>query len=172
MEILTLIAILAGPAIGAKIAMRMEDRRQKRQEQIGILTSLLRTSRGTARLSAEHVGALNLIRLVFHEEKPVLDAYERYMKFLHTLPLDEKEGQERLLDLLAALTKALGYPFSKTDLETSSYSPQGWEDVSITQQDNMVLLAKLLRGESYLRVAPVPPASQTEDSSVEPPVRP
>ena len=172
MELLTLIAILAGPAIGAKIALRMEDRRQKRQQQIDVLASLLRTSQGTARLSAEHVGALNLIQLVFHEEKPVLDAYERYIKFLKTPPLDEREGRERLLDLLAALTKALGYPFNKTDLENSSYAPQGWDDVSITQQDNMILLAKLLRGESYLRVAAVTPTSQTENSSARPPVRP
>ena len=125
MELLTLIAILAGPAIGVRIAMRMEDRRQKRQEQINILASLLRTSRGPARLSAEHVGALNLIRLVFHEEKLVLDAYGRYMEFLHNPPLEESEGWERLLDLLAALTKALGYPFNKKDLENSSYFSAG-----------------------------------------------
>lgn len=169
MEILTIIAILVGPAIGAKIALRMEEQRQKRQQQIDILASLLRTSQGTARVSAEHVGALNLIRLMFHGKKAVLDAYERYMNFLSAPPLDEREGRERLLDLLAALTKALDYPFNKADLDNSSYTPQIWEDINTTQQDNMVLLARLLRGENYLRIAVVPPTSQTENSSAIPP---
>ncbi len=176
MELLTLIAILAGPAIGAKIAMRMEDRRQKRQQQIDVLASLLRTSQGTARLSPEHVGALNLIRLVFHGEKAVIDTYERYMRYLNT-PQQEIEGvalkgEERFLDLLAELAKVLGYHFDKTDLENSSYAPRGWQDDSIAQRENMRLLAQLLKGESPLWVAVVPPPPQTEDSSVEPPVRP
>lgn len=179
MELLTLIAILAGPAIGAKIAQRMEDQRQKRQEKIGILTELLRTSQGTARESPEHVSALNLIRLVFHGEKAVIDAYERYMRYLNDTPPEEQEiegvalkGQERFLDLLDALASTLGYSFNKTDLEKSSYAPKGWQADSRAQRENMALQSALLRGERPLWVAVVSPPAQAEDSSTETPERP
>ena len=176
MELLTIIAIIAGPIIGVRVAMRMEDQRQKRQEKIGILVSLLRTSQGTARESPEHVSALNLIRLVFHGEKAVIEAYERYMRYLNDTPPEEQEmegialkGQERFLDLLDALASALGYSFNKTDLEKSSYAPKGWLADIRAQRENMGLQSELLRGKRPLWVAVLP---QTEDSSAAPPVRP
>ena len=179
-DYLMIFAILVGPIIGVVIARKLEDWKQKRQQRVAVLASLLRTSQGSARLSAEHVGALNLIRLTFHGEKAVIDAYQRYMEHLNSpRPLTQNEmaasaqkGKERFLDLLAALANALGYHFDKTNLENSSYAPQGWQDDNIAQRENMGLLAKLLKGESYLWVAVVPPTSQTEDSSAEPPVRP
>lgn len=178
MELLTLIAILMGPAIGVRIAMRVEERRQKRQQKIDVLASLLRTSQGTARQSPEHVGALNLIRLIFHGEKNVIKVYERYMEHLNppqpvaqnAIAAYNQRGNERFLDLLDALASTLGYSFNKEDFEKSSYAPQMWLNYEVAQWENMNLINRLLKGESFLRVAP--PPSQTEDSSAQPPVSP
>ena len=164
MPILTLIAIIGGPIVGVRVARQMEDRKQHQQQRIGILASLLRTSQGTARLSAEHVGALNLIPLMFHGEKAVLDVYRRYIKYLNTYPLDPAKGQERFLDLLSALAATLGYSFDKTDLENFSYAPQGWANDIQAQYEIRNLLVGLLQGQESLRVSVVPPPPRTEES--------
>ena len=170
MPILTLLAVVAGPTIGVLIAQYREDRKQKQQQQIAILTSLLRTRHGSARQSAEHVGALNLIQLMFHGEKDVLDVYRKYMEHLNTPPppqeqpnlLDSflRDGQGRFLELLATLASALRYQFDKKDLENLAYIPQRWLDFEMAQQQNMYLLTELLSGRIQL---PVSVVSQQDD---------
>ena len=162
----TFFAVLTGPKRGVELARNLEDQRQKQQQRVGILASLLRTSQGTARLSPEHVGALNLIPLMFHGEKDVLGVYRRYMKYLHTFPLDQAKGQERFLDLLAALVATLGYPLDKTDLENFSYAPQGWANNVMDQYEINQLLVRLSRGQDSLRVSVI---SSTEDQPYSPP---
>ena len=181
MEILTILAILSGPTIAVRIAQRMEDRKQKRQQKIAVLASLLGTSQGSARMSPEHVNALNLIRLVFYGDKAVIDAHKRYMEYLnpgrelapHEMAGALQKGQERFLDLLNALTTTLAYhQLDKTDLENSLYAPKAWLDDEIARRENMSLLTKLLKGEGYLWVAIIPPPHQSEDSSAKSPMNP
>ena len=169
----TFLAVLAGPKIGVKIARELEDQRQKQQQRIGILASLLKTSQGTARLSAEHVGALNLIQLVFYGEKEVLDRYKKYIEHLRTPwpPAEQVQQCEKFfrdrdghfLELLATLASALRYQFDKKDLENLAYTPQSWADNMTAQNDISKLLIRLLQGKKPLQVSVISPTPETEE---------
>ena len=173
-EYLMLFAVFTGPTIGVLIAQYRDARKQKRQQQTDILASLLRTRQGSARLSSEHVGALNLIELVFHGKKDVLDTYKKYMEHLNALqpPQDQVQQSEmffrdregRFLDLLATLASALRYQFDKKDLENLAYTPQSWANNMMAQNDISNLLISLLQGEKPLQVSVISPTHETEES--------
>ena len=179
MPILTLIAIIGGPIVGVRVARQLEDRKQYQQQRIGILASLLRTSQGTARLSSEHVGALNLIQLMFYGEKDVIDTYKKYIEHLRipSPPVEQVQECERFfrdrdghfLELLATLASALRYQFDKKDLENLAYSPQSWADNMMAQNDISKLLIRLLQGEKPLQVSVVSSTHETEESPPAPP---
>ena len=108
-----------------------------------------------ARLSVDHVGALNLIQLVFDKETKVIEAYKNYRihlsmsprpdRFLDPAFYDTEEGL--FLDLLSAIASALDYDFDKKDLESLSYFPQGWGDDELRRHQITRSLADMLSGK-------------------------
>lgn len=156
-EWLTLAAIVVGPIAAVSITLWRDRRNEFGRRKREILASLMRTR--SSRLSAEHVGALNLVQLEFHGREAIIDAYKQYIEHLGTpLPAVEQQDQffqqreTRFLDLLNAIAIDLNYKFDKKDLESLSYSPRGWHDSESIQRDNMFLLWQLLRGERALQV--------------------
>lgn len=154
---LTIIAIITGPVAAVLITRFLDRKHDKRRWQNEVLMSLMRT-RG-ARLSAEHVGALNIIQLEFHGRDSITTAYRQYIEHLsRPLPsVDEQEGffaqrADCFLELIAAIASDLNYKFDKRDLERLSYAPQAWGDVESLQRENMILLRQLLAGDRPLRV--------------------
>lgn len=131
---LTLIAILAGPIAAVLVTRWGDDRREKRRRKHDVLTTLMRTR--PARLSYEHVGALNLIQLEFHDSPTVQSAYGRYIEILYQDAPKEsdaskrfgEERSDRFIELLHQIARDMGYSFDKKDLEKLSYGPQGWEN--------------------------------------------
>ena len=131
---LTLFAIMAGPIAAVLVTRWGDDRREKRRRKHDVLTTLMRTR--PARLSYEHVGALNLIQLEFSDSNSVLGAYGRYIEMLYQETPKEAESSKRLgdersdrfIELLHQIAGDLGYSFDKKDLEKLSYGPQGWEN--------------------------------------------
>ena len=125
-DIVTVLAIIAGPAIGVLIGQWLEARKRERQEKLAVLTALMKTRRGSARRSPEHVGALNLIQLLFNKYPSVIQAYEKHVKHLNTpapsggqqLETWVIEGDSNFLELLAAIATAMSYRFDKRDLES------------------------------------------------------
>ena len=156
-EWLTIIAIVVGPIVAVSITLWRDRRNEVKRRKRDILASLMRTR--SSRLSAEHVGALNLVQLEFHGRTAIIEAYQRYIEHLGTpLPAVDQQNQffqqreTRFLHLLNAIAGGLGYEFDKKDLESLSYSPRGWHDSESIQHDNMLLLWQLLRGDRALRV--------------------
>ena len=156
-EWLTIIAIIIGPIAAVSITLWRDQRNEVRRRRTEILTSLMRTR--SARLSSEHVGALNLVQLEFHGRKSIIDAYKPYIEHLSTPlpPVGEQDHffQKRgscFLELLTTIATDLNYKFDKKDLESLSYAPQAWHDYEGLQRENMWLLSQLLKGERPLRV--------------------
>ena len=159
---MTFFAVLAGPTIGVKIARKMEDQRQKQEQRMTILASLVRTSQSmTSRMSPEHVYALNLIQLVFHDEKDILEPYKKYINYLNKFApgeeFNERVAKPLRLDLFKALAIKLGYSFDREELEELLYAPGGWDKNEIDQMEIKNLLFGLLRGTESLRILVVPP---------------
>lgn len=159
---LTFLAVLAGPTIGVKIARKLEDQRQKQQQRMTILASLVKTSESvTSRMSPEHVYALNLIQIVFHDEENILKPYKKYIDYLNKFApgeeFNERVAKPLLLDLLMALAVKLDYSFDRENLEEFLYAPKGWDQDGNDQLAIKNLLFGLLRGTESLRILVVPP---------------
>ena len=153
----TIVAIVVGPVAAVLITLWRDRRNERKRRRTEILASLMGTR--SARLSREHVGALNIVQLEFHGRKSIIEAYKQYIEHLRTPlpPVDQQEHffeqrEARFLELLTAIANDLNYKFDKKDLESLSYTPQGWHDDEWIQRGNMLLLAQLLRGERSLRV--------------------
>ena len=95
MEILTIVAIIVGPIAAVLITRFLDRRNERKRRQNEILTSLMRTR--ATRLSAEHVGALNIIQLEFHEKEPIITAYQNYIEHL-SVPLPPVDEQDHFLE--------------------------------------------------------------------------
>lgn len=171
MDILTIVAIIVGPIAAVLITRFLDRMNERKRRQNEILTSLMRTR--AARLSAEHVGALNIIQLEFHAKEPIIAAYQNYIEHLSTPlpPVDEQprffEQREGLfLTLITEIAKHLHYTFDKRDLGSLSYFPRGWHDQETVQIQNSLMLAELLTGK---RTLPITLNQQTGDSPFPPP---
>jgi hypothetical protein len=140
-DALTLLAIVLGPIAAIQVQKFLERAKERRQKQLWLFGQLLST-RG-AKLSADHVNALNLIDLIFSKEAllggvrrsksddEVVTAWKRYRGQLHTehdeqsFPVWIARVEELFVELLFAMSNALGYSFDKEDLQRGAYTPQG-----------------------------------------------
>lgn len=155
---LTLIAILVGPIAAVLVTRWGDDRREKRKRKHDVLSALMRTR--PARLSYEHVGALNLIQLEFYDSSAVLEAYGRYIEVLYREAPNEPEANKRLgeersdrfIQLLHQVARDMGYAFDKKDLEKLSYGPQGWENDESAIRMLRAMAMDVLTGQQSLSV--------------------
>jgi Family of unknown function (DUF6680) len=132
----------------------------------------LMQTRGNRRDSA-HLQALNSIDLLFHKDKKVVEAwrvYHDHLTSLHQSPSDAqldqwvKRDEDCLVELLAALSRALGYDFDTVRLKRAIYAP----GVHAEQQSDSEMirrsLADILSGKQAIPVrltdAPTIPAPQ------------
>lgn len=162
---LTLIAIVVGPIAAVKVTRWGDGRREIRKRKHDVLTTLMRTR--PARLSFEHVGALNLIQLEFHESKTVQVAYGRYMEILYQEAPKEpdagkrfgEERNDRFIELLQQIAQDLDYLFDKKDLEKLSYGPQGWENDESAIRMMRAMAMDVMNGRQSLSVIMRPSAT-------------
>jgi len=162
---LTLIAILVGPIAAVTVTRWGDERREKRKRKHDVLTTLMRTR--PARLSYEHVGALNLIQLEFYDSPAVQTAYGRYIDILYQeAPQGDDAGKrfaeersDRFIELLHQIAKDMSYAFDKKDLEKLSYGPQGWENDESSIRMLRAMSMDVLTGRQSLSVVMRPSAT-------------
>ena len=87
-DIIMVIAILLAPLLAVQIQKWIEIFRETRQRKLYVFHTLMATR--AARVSTEHVQALNMIDIIFYKdkaEKPVREAWKKYLDHLNTPPL-------------------------------------------------------------------------------------
>jgi len=131
LPILTIIALLLGPFIGAQVSAWLQKRSSETERRKTIFKTLMATRAN--RISHEHVQALNLIDLEFYEEKPVTAAWAKYLEYLgkDVNKNDEKAwnnwnniSNDLFVDLLQKMAKVLKYDYDVDHIKRSVYSPQ------------------------------------------------
>lgn len=166
-------AVLIAPVVAVQVQKWLELLRETCRRKAHLFRTLM-TTRG-ARMSRDHVGALNMIDIEFYgrgiwplpirwqtrAEKETVESWKVYHDHLNTLgptPSDEersawfREGEKLFTDLLYAMAKGLGYHFDKVHLKRGIYTPQAYYDAEIATlilRDN---LAKILRGEQSIPI--------------------
>jgi hypothetical protein len=178
--ILTLLAIATTPITSVFVTRRIDHRRESRNRQVDIFRTLMRTRR--VPMSADHVGALNVIEIEFANDAGIVAAWRELSKHLHTEharradeeimvttiggsrrrfdPLDQRVGEERQRlrsKLLHAMADKLGFKIEQLEIFEGGYIPQGWEDEYVEQQLVRRFILDLYAGRVALPVMAMEP---------------
>ena len=139
-----------------------------RSRKLGVFNKLMATR--AARVSPEHVQALNMIDLVFYgthvfgihrrskSERAVLDTWHEYHDHLgikvdnNALPVWNTKAAELFTNLMFAIAQDVNYKFDRVQLKNSIYSPQAHENLELEQTMVRKLVLKVLSGESALKM--------------------
>jgi hypothetical protein len=165
-------ATLMGPVLAVQAQKWIESLRRTSEAKDLIFKSLMAT-RG-ARLSPEHVRALNMIDLTFYGkgvsrrtkmEQNVLDAWREYLDHLYEpFPQDEGEvkviqahREELITNLLSAIAMERGLRFDRVQLKKGSYMPVGFEEQDQKQKALLDGAVKVFKGESAIKVVNASP---------------
>lgn len=159
-------AILLAPLIALQVSVYLEKRREKRKRRLGIFKTLMATR--AARLSREHVQALNMIDVEFYGEKKVIRAWKAYLDHLAE-PRDSpdvwsEKKDELFIDLLDTMATELGYDFDKTSIKNTSYFPEGHGRMEEDQRIIRRGLATIIQGDAPF---PIKIAGEADEEKVE-----
>lgn len=165
---LMLIAVLVGPILAVQAQKWVEVAREKRNRKLWIFQTLMATR--AARLSAEHVQALNMIDLVFFgrkffgqniktlAERAVCEKWKEYLDHLgtsftnDTLGAWNQRGNDIFTELLFAIAQSVDYRFDKVSLSKGIYSPRAHGETEDEQLLIRKLLLKILAGEQAIKM--------------------
>ncbi len=164
---LIILATIAGPILAVQAQKAVEVFRERRGRKLWVFQTLMATR--SARLSTEHVQALNMIDIVFYgsrrffgsrskAEQRVLDAWKEYHDHLGTkfedkeFPLWNTKGDELFVNLLFAVSQDVGFTFDRVQLKKGAYSPMAHGDLQNEQNVIRKLIIRVLSGERPLKM--------------------
>lgn len=164
-------ATIAGPIFAVQAQKFVERARASNQRRHWIFETLMATRQ--ARVSFDHVRALNMIDLAFYGRRllgrawrsetsqAVLDTWHDYHSHL-SFPSERRpqtdaekrvwEGRadELFTNLLDRLATAMNYQFERTQLKGGSYSPEAHGTAELQQQAIHHLAIEILTGKKHL----------------------
>lgn len=162
-DIITILAIFLGPIFAVQVQKFIEYRNEHRNRKLSVFYTLMSTR--AARLTTEHVGALNMIDIEFYGkkffgrrnqsegEKKITNAWRLYNDHLNNKsPYDNSDiWNEKVDDLFTALlyvmAKYLGYDFDEVQLKRNCYRPLGHDDLELDLYKLRKGLVEVLDGE-------------------------
>ncbi|WP_152082732.1 DUF6680 family protein [Enterobacter oligotrophicus] len=172
LAIATIFATLFSPLLAVRVQKLIEKHSEKRNIKVNIFTELMATRSTAARLSNEHVRALNMIDLAFYgdikrsiskrtkSEKKVLDAWKEYFTHLCTHCPENESGNtlwnqtsDRLfVNLLSVMAEDIGYDFDRVHLQNAIYIPVAHGQMNLDNQKIRKGLASIFSGETALKM--------------------
>ncbi|MBK5415242.1 DUF6680 family protein [Pseudomonas sp. TH31] len=164
----TIVAALMGPILAVQAQKLVERFREHRNRKNKVFEQLMATR--SARVSPDHVRALNMIDLVFYGEKTVgiqrrskteqsvLNAWKEYLDHLNNkLGEDQAQlwmttGDELFTNLLYAMAEDIGFKFDRVQLKRGSYSPIAHVDFEAEQAELRRATLSLITGKHALKM--------------------
>jgi hypothetical protein len=161
-------ATIAGPILAVQAQKWVEIFRERRSRKLSVFQTLMATR--AARVSAEHVKALNMIDLVFYgsrtlgithptkTEQAVLNTWHEYLDHLNTkvdessIPVWAANGDELFTNLLFAIALDVRFKFDRVQLKKGVYSPMAHGNLESEHDAIRKLLLQLLSGNSALKM--------------------
>jgi hypothetical protein len=152
-DILTIIAIVVGPIAAVVITRLMDARSSAYSRKYQIFGDLIRTR--AAKISPEHVSALNLVEIEFNRSARVKSAWDRYMENLSSdTPTDQSafnsfilRRDQLFIKLVQEIANDIGFKHVDiTDMMTSNYYPRGWQNAEDEQRQLRQLLIGVFSG--------------------------
>lgn len=158
MDWAVVVATLAGPVLAVQVQKYLERWREASQRRERVFKTLMATR--AARLSLEHVSALNLIDIEFAPTrkrfKKVRSAWKAYRTHLNEqTPSDPQlaavffaKRVELFTDVLYEMGSALGYDFDKTQIDKDVYSTVYHGKLEVDQETIRTKLVEILTGKA------------------------
>jgi len=149
------IATFAGPICAVIVTRWVDNKRALRNRQLEVFRALMRTRKNA--IQPDHVNALNLVEIEFHNAETVLSAYRDLMRHINsggagTDPQWTDKHRSFLTKLLSAMAANLGYKIEQLDVFEGGYYPSGWGTESEQQLAIRLGLLELLSGKRSLPV--------------------
>jgi len=164
-------ATIMGPILAVQAQKAVEAFRERRGRKANVFSQLMATR--AARVSAEHVRALNLIDIVFYgghtlfgfrrrsaKEQAVLDSWKEYHDHLNQGSGAEGEGlrmwnikrDELFTNLIFVMSQDVGYSFDRVQLKRGAYSPIAHETLENEERALRQAVIKGLSGEMPMKM--------------------
>lgn len=161
-------ATLLGPILAVQAQKAVESFRERRSRKARVFSQLMATR--AARVSPEHVQALNMIDIVFFgdrtvgvrhrskSEQAVLDSWREYHDHLGVkaegegLRLWNVRSDELFTNLLYSMAQDVGYSFDRVQLKRGSYSPMAHGDLEAEQATLRRAAIKALTAETPIKM--------------------
>jgi hypothetical protein len=140
-------ATFLGPILAVQAQKLLERRRFEKDQRLRVFKTLWTTR--VAKLSHDHVTALNMISLEFPERKykKVRRAWQVYLAHLGVVLPEEKfqpvffqERNRLFTELLQEISEAVGFDFDRNAIEKEAYSTKFQENF---ENDNTIIRQKL-----------------------------
>jgi hypothetical protein len=165
-DALLITVTLLSPVIAVQVQKLIERVSQRSEAQHRIFRALMATR--ATRVVPEHVQALNMIDLEFSgsrwrgptpQEREVINKWRLYGDQLNidvrglneaALATVVARREELFIDLLEALSGALGYDFDRVRLMRGAYYPQGHADAETRRQEFETALIEVVTGRAPL----------------------
>ena len=152
---LTALAIVLGPLAGVMFTLWFQ-RRKETQDAKHRLFSTLMAHRRTRPPTYDWVTALNLIDVVFANDRTVVGLWHSYYDLLCQNPVNWHLADAKYLDMMAAMGKGLGYTdLSQTDI-SKFYSPQAHCDQHQLATDTQAELLRVLKNTHHIQTETAP----------------
>jgi len=148
-------ATFAGPIAAVLITRWIDQKRSRRERQLDVFRALMRTRKNA--IQPDHVNALNLVEIEFHNSGPVLAAYRDLMRHINSggAVVDDQwlnKHRSFLTKLLSAMATELRYKTEQLDVFEGGYYPSGWGQEGEQQLAIRLGLLELLGGKRSLPV--------------------
>jgi hypothetical protein len=131
LSICQLVSVTVIPIIVWIGGAKFQDRKAKKDAKRKLFFTLM-ANRKTSTIRREKVDALNLIDVVFQDDKKVRQAWKDYMNSLNSLSPDFPNNNAFALDLLSEMALSLGYKEMKQTEIDRFYEP-----VQFTQEQEL-----------------------------------
>lgn len=144
-----LISITLIPVIIWVLGIRYQDRKTKKDAKLSLFLTLM-ANRKTSPINKEWVDSLNIIDVVFQDDKKVRQAWLEYFESLHENSVNNQNSAIYLLVLLSEMANSLDYGDLKQTEIDRFYSPQYFGS-QMTRQELMTQeeLRIMMSSKSY-----------------------
>ncbi|MCD1625800.1 hypothetical protein K7H22_07355 [Seohaeicola saemankumensis] len=164
------LATFCGPVLAVLITLWHQGRSARKDAQRSVYATMMRYRRHPT--SLDFVGAFNLVPVHFHNNKVVMEKYNRALDILNDPLWSQREATTRLNEnfqtaiahLLSNMSRAVGLPVEQITILNGAYAPQGWAD---DEQDQRTLRHALIGVLIGARPLPVYISDEKKGSRIE-----
>ncbi len=107
---------LVAAFVGAILAFIYQNRFQKRQDKKWVLATLM-AYRHLGVTSEDFVKALNMIDIIFHDNKQVKEKLRKYFNYTSYDVYSGGQRVEAFFELISAMSKEIGYNLSMSEIK-------------------------------------------------------